>query len=189
MEKLLQQGWYRVVTNINGTDYHYAYLLADNIYPDYTCFVRGIKEPVTAAAALFSERQSACRKDIERLFGVLLKRFHILSQPATKWSIAELVTIWECCVILHNVITEDEQDADLPHEFDVDDRRSAAQCDQMSCTSILDSDDPSLTQISSSRDYFASEATLRDKQQHAALMKDLIEDLWKRQGRAAATHT
>ena len=64
-------------------------------------------EPITLQEKAFTEWQEACRKDIERAFGVLqckFKRcFHPIYLMDTKL-ISEMVT---CAIILHNMCVSD----------------------------------------------------------------------------------
>jgi ABC-type sulfate/molybdate transport systems ATPase subunit len=57
----------------------------------------------------FSFCQEAVRKDIERAFGILMQRFHILSlfQMRDKEGAMEVL---RACVILHNMCVEPRQD-------------------------------------------------------------------------------
>ena len=48
------------------------YYLADGIYPRWSTFVKTISNPVPGGKnAWFAKIQEACRKDVERAFGVL----------------------------------------------------------------------------------------------------------------------
>jgi hypothetical protein len=47
------------------------FLLVDGIYPNYSRFVKGIKEPIIESEKRFTAWQEGARKDIERAFGVL----------------------------------------------------------------------------------------------------------------------
>lgn len=53
------------------------------------------------------------RKDIEWAFGVLQSRFVIIRGPVRFWDKRILNNIMNCCVILHNMILEDEKDMNL----------------------------------------------------------------------------
>ena len=52
--------------------------------------------------------QEACRKDVERAFGVLQSQFAIIKGPARFWAKRTLHDIMSACVIMHNMIVEDE---------------------------------------------------------------------------------
>ncbi len=66
---------------INGNHYARYYLLADGIYPRWSCFVQTIHEPADEKRAHFSMMQESIRKDVERCFGVLQARFAIVQNP------------------------------------------------------------------------------------------------------------
>ncbi|CAL9243514.1 unnamed protein product, partial [Arabidopsis halleri] len=48
-------------------------------------FIQSISLPQTEKASLFATHQEACRKDVERAFGVLQARFAIVKNPALSW--------------------------------------------------------------------------------------------------------
>jgi len=109
---------------VNGHTYNLPYFLADGIYPDWTCFVKAISQPQGEKRQLFSALQEARRKDIERLFGVLQARWHILARPSLYWDEQTLQMIWKTCIILHNLIVAEETDANgelASHEYLHDD--------------------------------------------------------------------
>ena len=110
---------------VNGNVYNQPYFLADGIYPNWTIFVKSIPDPQEAAKKHFAKRQESCRKDVERAFGVLQKRFAIVRNPARSWSREKLHSIMMTCVILHNMIVEDEaQGAINDLEFDSNQEQS-----------------------------------------------------------------
>ncbi|XP_057451272.1 uncharacterized protein LOC130743157, partial [Lotus japonicus] len=84
---------------------------ADGIYPSYPTFVKTIRLPQSEPDKLFAKVQQGCRKDIERAFGVLQARFKIICEPARLWDIDDLSIIMRSCIILHNMIVEDERDS------------------------------------------------------------------------------
>lgn len=94
---------------VNGNTYTWLYWLADGIYPDWRCFVKTISAPVGEAQEKFAAAQEALRKDVERAFGVLQARFAILTRPARGWSIEKITRIMKSCVIIHNMIVEDNE--------------------------------------------------------------------------------
>ncbi|WVZ85924.1 hypothetical protein U9M48_032781, partial [Paspalum notatum var. saurae] len=56
----------------------------------------------------FSKRQKSVHKDIERAFGVLRARFAVVRGPACGWHPKQIKEIMMCCIILHNMVVEDE---------------------------------------------------------------------------------
>ena len=62
----------------------------------------------------FVKRQESCRKDVERTFGILQARWNIVKQPARFWDRKTLGKIMKTCVILHNMIIQDERGLNLP---------------------------------------------------------------------------
>ncbi|CAH9106163.1 unnamed protein product [Cuscuta epithymum] len=57
---------------------------------------------------LFAKCQESARKDVERAFGVLQSRWHVVKGPAHMWSATDLWKIMKTCIILHNMIIESE---------------------------------------------------------------------------------
>ncbi|XP_068304282.1 uncharacterized protein, partial [Pyrus communis] len=93
---------------INNRQYNMGYYLADGIYPKWATLVQAIPNPRNDAKKLFTLHQEAYRKDVERAFGILLARWKIISEPARGWSRENLDSIMMSCIILHNMIVEDE---------------------------------------------------------------------------------
>ena len=105
-----------------NNEYTMGYYLTDGIYPEWATLVKSIKEkhgvPLTRKQSVFTKAQESARKDIERAFGVLQARFAIVRGPARFWDKKTLVDIMKCCVILHNMIIEDERGLNLPCFYD-----------------------------------------------------------------------
>ena len=95
---------------INGNNYSMGYYLADGIYPKWQTFVKTIPSPQGNKKKNFVKAQEAARKDVERAFGVLQQRFAIIRGPSRMFKVKELANIMKACVILHNMIIEDERD-------------------------------------------------------------------------------
>jgi hypothetical protein len=72
--------------------------------------VQTISQPQGQKKKQFALMQEAARKDVERCFGVLQARFAIIKGPARFWKKADLHSIMTACIILHNMIVEDEQE-------------------------------------------------------------------------------
>jgi hypothetical protein len=100
--------------NLNGNIYNICYYLADGIFPDWATLVKTISAPISNKHKVYAERQEACRKDVERGFGVLQARWKIIHSPARLWHQEDLNYIMRACIILHNLIIMDEKGVDLP---------------------------------------------------------------------------
>jgi hypothetical protein len=57
---------------------------------------------------MYAAEQEGARKDVERAFSVLQACFNIVCGPARSWSTSIIGQIMKACVILHNMIVEDE---------------------------------------------------------------------------------
>ncbi|GKE20315.1 ALP1-like protein isoform X1 [Tanacetum coccineum] len=146
---------------VNGHTYRKGYYLADGIYPAWSTFVKTFSVARDEKSLKFKRVQEAARKDIERAFGVLQGRWGIIRQPARAMQINTLKRIMYCCIILHNMILEDEG-------FEVNFRDMFV--------------NPALNIV---RDWVKrcdlhvrKTKELRDRKTHTDLRQDLMEHLW-----------
>ncbi|KAI4969731.1 hypothetical protein ZWY2020_000645 [Hordeum vulgare] len=95
---------------INGYQYNKGYYLADGIYPQWSTFVKTISNPQGEKRKKFAQIQESARKDVERAFDVLQFRWGIVRNPALSWDERKLWKMMIACVIMHNMIVEDERD-------------------------------------------------------------------------------
>ena len=95
---------------VNNNTYNGYYLLIDGIYPQWIIFVQTISEPLGEKHQLFAKKQEGARKDVERCFGVLQARWGIIRQSNLYWHERTIHDIIYACIILHNMIIEDERD-------------------------------------------------------------------------------
>jgi Plant transposon protein len=102
---------------VNGHDYKHAYWLGDGIYPRYACFIKTFPRPATRMQKMFASAQEAKRKDIERAFGMLQARFHILTSPCRLWDREAMDTVIRTCVILHNMVIDYEREHNIDAEY------------------------------------------------------------------------
>ncbi|XP_052181866.1 uncharacterized protein LOC127794658 [Diospyros lotus] len=93
---------------INGHEYTMGYYLVDGIYPSWSTFVKPIPFPQGNKAKFFAAQQESARKNVERAFGVLQSQFAIVRGPGRFWDVQTLKDIMTTCIILHNMIVEDE---------------------------------------------------------------------------------
>jgi hypothetical protein len=94
---------------VNVRTYDMGYYLADGIYPNWPTFVKTVSHPLDMKAAHFAKEQKKVRKDIERTFGVLQYRWAIVRGPAYGWNREQIRDILTVCIIMHNMIIEDEE--------------------------------------------------------------------------------
>ncbi|XP_021987027.1 uncharacterized protein LOC110883613 [Helianthus annuus] len=95
---------------VNGVEYKYGYCLVDGIYAEWVVFVKPFSREGTLDSKIIklNKVQMAARKDIERVFGVLQKRWRILSMPCRLYEKYQIRNVMYACIILHNMILEEE---------------------------------------------------------------------------------
>src|SRR6266540_3765410 len=148
---------------INGHNYDMGYYLVDGIYPTWSTFVKTIKAPANLKDKIFSAAQESQRKDVERAFGVLQSRFAIVRGPARFWDEETLGVIMKACVIMHNMIIENETEVDPDERFDYDGENV----------------NPSHAQHPDLDEFIKTYKKIRDNETHHQLQEDLVEHLWQ----------
>jgi hypothetical protein len=152
---------------VNGHTYQRPYWLADGIYPKYSVFVKTIPSTANAKEAHFAKAQESRRKDVERLFGMLQARWHILTSPCRLWSKDAMKDVVLTCCILHNIILESEMHNDvlngtIPPEWACDSTPPVVSGGTLEHTARL----------------VTSFENLVDASVHRQLQIDLVEHLW-----------
>ncbi|KAM3292677.1 hypothetical protein ACQJBY_036405 [Aegilops geniculata] len=152
---------------INGHHYNKGYYLADGIYPQWSTFVKTISKPQDEKRKRFAQMQESVRKDVERAFGVLQSRWGIVRNPALSWDERKLWEVMTTCVIMHNMIVEDECDESIFDQgFDY----------QGENIEPLHQDPATFEQFAQ----FHRE--MRDWHTHVNLQNDLVEHVWDHVG-------
>ncbi|RWR83961.1 putative nuclease HARBI1 [Cinnamomum micranthum f. kanehirae] len=142
--------------SINGHEYTTGYYLADGIYPSWATFVKTIPCPNGPKATKFATAQESARKDVERAFKVLQARFAIVRGPACFWDRQTLHHIMKACIIMHNMIVEDERDKSLPPNYNA----REGEC----CDLAVSRDD-----IAEFQNFIQNHLCIRDKRTHSQL--------------------
>ena len=75
---------------VYGQTFEHGYYLADGIYPTWAAFAKSFTIATNEKNAAWKAKQEGARKDIERAFGVLQGRWHIIAQPARAWNVGKL---------------------------------------------------------------------------------------------------
>ncbi|XP_033137354.1 putative nuclease HARBI1 isoform X1 [Brassica rapa] len=165
----------RVNFSVNGRNYRYAYYLTDGIYPKWATFIQSISLPQGPKAVLFATHQEGVRKDVERAFGVLQARFAIVKNPALCWDKVKIGKIMRACIILHNMIVENERDEGTQYNL------SDFQQGEGSGSSHVDLAFSS-TIPSNIANQMGVRTDIRDGQVHQRLKADLVEHVWNKFG-------
>ena len=104
---------------------------------------------------------------MERAFGVLQSRFAIVRGPARFFQIETLKDIMTACIILNNMIVEDERHIDEVECSDYE-QFNATTLDPVSRAPILEF-----------IDFIQCHRQIRDRETHSQLQSDLVEYLWQ----------
>ena len=146
-------------------------LSRDVIYPSWSTFVKTIPTPQGPKQKYFVAAQESTRNDVERAFGVLQARFAIVRGPTRFFKQETLKDIMTACIILHNMIVEDErhtysQAADFIFDW----------IDECSSEPILHNEMPDLAT------FIHRLHCIRDRETHSQLQSYLVEHLWQLHG-------
>ncbi|KAF8379490.1 hypothetical protein HHK36_028925 [Tetracentron sinense] len=164
---LIQRAAPPINYSINGHDYTMGYYLVDGIYPPWSTFIKTIPCPRENKDKHFAAAQESARKDVERAFRVLQARFAIVRGPSRFWDLPTLRDIMKACIIMHNMIVEDERDVYIPDlNYDVIEENITVSHERT----------VELSQI------IQNHRHIRDRGIHSQLQTDLVEHLWKLQG-------
>ncbi len=168
---------------INGGMRSTPYFLVDGIYPEYSFFVKPYSASTDEKRQQFTRMQESVRKDVERAFGVLQSRWRVIATPSRYWYMPVMEDIMYCCIILQNMIVEENRYSDNCDDswdtcWDVSDQlqNENSHCaDYVGCVR-KDNDD-------SFERYIESWEALQDDFEHRLLRHDLTEHIWELRGR------
>jgi hypothetical protein len=151
---------------INSRDYTMGYYLADGIYPQWATFVKTISSPQGNKRKHFAAAQELARKDVERAFGVLQAQFAIVRGPARFFHLETIKDIMMACIILHNMIIENERDNDEAEDFEYEQLNEPPEPVTRGPTNDFS-------------EFIQRHHCIRDRETHSQLQLDLVEHLWQ----------
>lgn len=151
---------------INDMQYTQGYYLTDRIYPKLATFVKSFQCPQDPKKKKFKKMQEAARKDVERAFGLLQARWAMIRGPNRICYKSNLKDIMNSCIILHNMIIEDEGDM------------SSDWMDEVNINESSNNKDPHIIQgsVGEFNDYLMR--GFQDKEKHHQLRANLVEHVW-----------
>ena len=147
---------------INGHEYTMGYYLADKIYPNWSTFVKTIPRPLGAKRNILQASKSLQERMWSGHLGcsnLVLQLYVDLFNTGMK---KRLTYIMKACIIMHNMIIEDEGAVKLgfDHEHEVN-----------SFISVSHGEIPEL------HDFLQTHNRIRDRATSSQLQEDLIEHL------------
>ena len=112
----------------------------------------------------FTKMQEVARKDVERAFGILQVQWRIVKNPMREWNLDTISDIMLTCIIMQNMIIENEQGRDLEGWFE-----QAPQTRQMQAQLTF-------------KELAKGTREIESISAHYALRNDLMEHLWHKKG-------
>ncbi|XP_073019425.1 uncharacterized protein [Primulina eburnea] len=164
---ILQYRQNKIQSCLDGKEYNTGYYLAVGIYSKWSTIVQTISNPLGPKKRYFAMKQELCRrKEVERAFGVLQSRFAIVANPARSWRKNNLHDIMTGCIIMHNMIIEDERDLSAP----IEDAKEAPLAD----VEMVVNDESTRFE-----EFLSRYKKIKNRDAHYELRNALIEHLWE----------
>jgi hypothetical protein len=153
----------KVNYKIDNHEYTMGYYLVDDIYPSWATLVKTIPEPQGNKRTYFAKAQEAAQKDVERALAFLQSRFAFVRRPAGLWDEETLNNIMISCIIMRNMIIEDEESVD-PNEWFENGGENVETSNDM--TSDFD-------------EFLDNHKKIRNHETHYHFCEDLVAHLWQ----------
>ncbi|KAK1569214.1 hypothetical protein Q3G72_033900 [Acer saccharum] len=135
----------------------------------WSTLVKTISYPQANKHKNFAKAQESTRKDVKRAFEVLQAHFAIVCGLARFWGCDTLNNIMKACVIMHNMIIENEHGTNI-EDLNDDESEENPQAK------------PSFEGTIGIMEFIQNHHRIRNREIHSQLQKDLIEHLQKNQG-------
>ncbi|XP_021773600.1 uncharacterized protein LOC110737568 [Chenopodium quinoa] len=151
-----------------------GYYPINGMYPKCRVYIPTISLPQNEKEGFFAKIQEARRKVVERAFGVLQARFAIIKNLALARNAFMLGKIMIVCIIIHNMIVEDERDTHKtsydPNEYDQATLASSSNGNNEEPFQFQNSNN----RIASLENYMSNRVRVRNEAMHHALKIDLL---------------
>lgn len=118
---------------------------------------------------MFAQHQEGTRKHVEQAFGVMQSCFKIGAEPTRLWEHKQIDKIMWVCIVLHNMIVEDEKDMLTQYDLNETPGSSIALPPELNNGAT-----PSFA------DVIRRDVEVCDWSMHARLKGDLVEHIWGR---------
>lgn len=167
-----------------GQAFNFFYYLADGIYPNWKVFLKTLSSSCSAKEKYYKKCQEAVRKVVERVFGVLFRRFQVLYSPSELMDVETMKSISKACVIMNNMIVELRRDSytsdgggGLSINFDADSNNDT----ELELHSLPSDDHESRLQLIA-----PVIESIRDRSELKRLTCAVVDYLWERKGSEGA---
>lgn len=91
---------------IDGQVFTMLYFLVDGIYPHLARFLQTVSVPLTRIDRNFAGWQEGSRKDVERGYGVWVKKFLCMKHPIELFEVEDIYYVVGATICLHNMMVE-----------------------------------------------------------------------------------
>jgi len=91
---------------VNGNTRMLLYSLVDGLFPRFASFVALYPNPQMPEQRTFNRLQEALRNNVERLFGILTARFHVMLHPCRMWTVPRMVLTVQTVAIPRIMVVE-----------------------------------------------------------------------------------
>ena len=106
---------------IGDQQFNKLWMMTDGIYPELARFVKTLNFPAGRKERIYAKWQESCRKDVERAFGVLQRKYLVLRNPIEAWDEVKMRDVVLCCIMMHNMMVEERMEGMGDVMYGVDD--------------------------------------------------------------------
>lgn len=92
---------------IGGVPFTKLWFLVDGIYPKLERFAKTISVPIGEEEKRYVQWQEGARKDVERAFGILQRKWRIVKQPCELRNIEDIRNMLLGLIVFHNMMVKD----------------------------------------------------------------------------------